>query len=196
MHTVRDGTGAAFQDSVQRCGLCNAAGDLLPRRRQHHRDACGALHHWRPLRPARRLERPLLRLLWWARTPPARTRTLQDQHSSCCHPAHLLGHHFKSEATPLYASVGVGALQVAPCSARCAVNILHNLNMFTGWQEQKESKVLLCSAGDTHPTRTLNELAEGTDMLIQQIMGPLPAFDTLSFESQYLLNVSQRILLP
>ena len=73
------------------------------------------------------------------------------------------------------------------------VNILHNLNMFTGWQEQKESKVLLCSAGDTHPTRTLNELAEGTDMLIQQIMGPLPAFDTLSFESQYLLNVSQRI---
>ena len=27
-------------------------------------------------------------------------------------------------------------------------------------------------------------------MLIQQIMGPLPAFDTLSFESQYLLNVS------
>ena len=52
--------------------------------------------------------------------------------------------------------------------------------------------MLLCSAGDTHPTRTLNELAEGTDMLIQQIMGPLPAFDTLSFESQYLLNVSQR----
>ena len=27
-------------------------------------------------------------------------------------------------------------------------------------------------------------------MLIQQIMGPLPAFDSLSFESQYLLNVS------
>jgi hypothetical protein len=27
-------------------------------------------------------------------------------------------------------------------------------------------------------------------VLIQQIMGPLPAFDTLSFESQYLLNVS------
>ena len=26
-------------------------------------------------------------------------------------------------------------------------------------------------------------------MLIQQIMGPLPAFDSLSFESQYLLNV-------
>ncbi len=45
-------------------------------------------------------------------------------------------------------------------------------------------------SGDTHPTRTLNELAEGTDMLIQQIMGPLPAFDSLSFESQYLLNVS------
>ena len=45
-------------------------------------------------------------------------------------------------------------------------------------------------AGDTHPTRTLNELAEGTDMLIQQIMGPLPAFDSLSYESQYLLNVS------
>ena len=55
--------------------------------------------------------------------------------------------------------------------------------------------MLLCTAGDTHPTRTLNELAEGTDMLIQQIMGPLPAFDTLSFESQYLLNVSQRPLL-
>lgn len=45
-------------------------------------------------------------------------------------------------------------------------------------------------SGDTHPTRTLNELAEGTDMLIQQIMGPLPAFDSLSFESQYLLNTS------
>ncbi len=44
-------------------------------------------------------------------------------------------------------------------------------------------------SGDTHPTRTLNELAEGTDMLIQQIMGPLPAFSSLSFESQYLLNV-------
>ena len=37
-------------------------------------------------------------------------------------------------------------------------------------------------SGDTHPTRTLNELAEGTDMLIQQIMGPLPAFDSLSFD--------------
>ena len=49
---------------------------------------------------------------------------------------------------------------------------------------------MLHAAGDTHPTRTLNELAEGTDMLIQQIMGPLPAFDSLSFESQYLLNVS------
>ena len=48
-------------------------------------------------------------------------------------------------------------------------------------------------SGDTHPTRTLNELAEGTDMLIQQIMGPLPAFDSLSFESQYLLNVSPPI---
>ena len=56
--------------------------------------------------------------------------------------------------------------------------------------------MLLCTAGDTHPTRTLNELAEGTDMLIQQIMGPLPAFDTLSFESQYLLNVSREPLLP
>jgi hypothetical protein len=44
--------------------------------------------------------------------------------------------------------------------------------------------------GDTHPTKTLNELAKGTDVLIQQIMGPLPAFDTLSYESQYLLNVS------
>ena len=52
--------------------------------------------------------------------------------------------------------------------------------------------MLLCTAGDTHPTRALNELAEDTDMLIQQIMGPLPAFDTLSYESQYLLNVSQR----
>ena len=32
------------------------------------------------------------------------------------------------EATPLYASVGVGALQVAPCSARvCRSTILHNL---------------------------------------------------------------------
>ena len=69
-------------------------------------------------------------------------------------------------------------------------------SLFTGWQEQNEWKVLLCSAGDTHPTRTLNELAEGTDLLIQQIMGPLPAFDTLSFESQYLLNVSQRPLQP
>lgn len=49
-------------------------------------------------------------------------------------------------------------------------------------------------SGDTHPTRTLNELAEGTDMLIQQIMGPLPAFDSLSFESQYLLNVSPPLL--
>ena len=44
-------------------------------------------------------------------------------------------------------------------------------------------------AGDTHPTSALNELAAGSDVLIQQIMGPLPAFDTLSFESQYLLNV-------
>lgn len=50
--------------------------------------------------------------------------------------------------------------------------------------------MLLCTPGDTHPTRTLAELAEDTDMLIQQIMGPLPAFDTLSYESQYLLNVS------
>jgi hypothetical protein len=51
--------------------------------------------------------------------------------------------------------------------------------------------VLLCApAGDTHPTTTLDELAEGTDILIQQIMGPLPPFNTLSFESQYLLNVS------
>ncbi|CAL8465140.1 g4675 [Coccomyxa elongata] len=45
-------------------------------------------------------------------------------------------------------------------------------------------------SGDTHPTKPLNELARGTDVLIQQIMGPLPAFDTLSFESQYLLNTS------
>ncbi|EIE20382.1 Metallo-hydrolase/oxidoreductase [Coccomyxa subellipsoidea C-169] len=45
-------------------------------------------------------------------------------------------------------------------------------------------------SGDTHPTKTLNELAKGTDVLIQQIMGPLPAFDTLSYESQYLLNTS------
>ena len=44
-------------------------------------------------------------------------------------------------------------------------------------------------AGDTHPTRALNELAAGTDVHIQQIMGPLPAFESLSFESQYLLNV-------
>ena len=49
---------------------------------------------------------------------------------------------------------------------------------------------LMCQpAGDTHPTAALNELAAGTDVHIQQIMGPLPAFDTLSFESQYLLNV-------
>lgn len=45
------------------------------------------------------------------------------------------------------------------------------------------------SAGDTHPTETLSELAKDSDMLIQQIMGPLPAFQTLSYESQYLLNV-------
>lgn len=32
-------------------------------------------------------------------------------------------------------------------------------------------------------------------MLIQQIMGPLPAFDSLSFESQYLLNVSPTALI-
>lgn len=51
-------------------------------------------------------------------------------------------------------------------------------------------RIVMCCTGDTHPTKTLNELAKGTDVLIQQIMGPLPAFNTLSYESQYLLNVS------
>ena len=51
-------------------------------------------------------------------------------------------------------------------------------------------------SGDTHPTKTLEDLAEGTDVLIQQIMGPLPAFETLSFESQYLLNVCGPLINP
>jgi len=40
-------------------------------------------------------------------------------------------------------------------------------------------------------TDSLAELAKDSDVLILQNMGPILDFDALSFESQYLLNVSR-----
>ena len=45
-------------------------------------------------------------------------------------------------------------------------------------------------AGDTTVTDSLRDLARGSDLLILQNMGPIADFGALSYESQYLLNVS------
>ena len=55
-------------------------------------------------------------------------------------------------------------------------------------------KILGLFAGDTHPTATLDDLAEGTDMLIQQIMGPLPSLPAYhlraSISSMYVTSLA------
>lgn len=44
-------------------------------------------------------------------------------------------------------------------------------------------------AGDTHPVDSLLNLARGSDVYIEQCMGPIKDFAALPNNSQYLLNV-------
>ena len=46
-------------------------------------------------------------------------------------------------------------------------------------------------AGDTHPVNSLLNLAKGSDIYIEQCMGPIKDFGALPNNSQYLLNVSR-----
>ena len=46
------------------------------------------------------------------------------------------------------------------------------------------------AAGDTHPVDSLLNLARGSDIYIEQCMGPIKDFAALPNNSQYLLNVS------
>ena len=53
-----------------------------------------------------------------------------------------------------------------------------------------------CSAaGDTHPVDSLLNLARGSDVYIEQCMGPIKDFAALPNNSQYLLNVSRQLAL-
>ena len=45
------------------------------------------------------------------------------------------------------------------------------------------------TAGDSIPTKTLVELARGSDVFIEGIIGPLPDLDVLSWQSRFLINV-------
>ena len=52
---------------------------------------------------------------------------------------------------------------------------------------------MICSgfgAGDTTVTASLRDLARDSDLFILQNMGPIADFEALSYESQFLLNVS------
>ena len=49
---------------------------------------------------------------------------------------------------------------------------------------------LSCLSGDTRLSTNLEELAERTDLLLLQNMGPIVDLGSLPFASQYLINVS------
>lgn len=46
------------------------------------------------------------------------------------------------------------------------------------------------AVGDTHPVDSLLTLGKGSDVFIEQCMGPIKDFAALPNKSQYLLNVS------